>query len=66
MITDSFINLTEIPYSEHSSFTELEMFMKGMRIWCPRTAMTVNVGNDGKRKAMEEWIEKWRLDKLAG
>ncbi|ESZ92816.1 hypothetical protein SBOR_6803 [Sclerotinia borealis F-4128] len=46
-----------VPYSEHSSFRELTMFIMGLRI--EKVVPTVNVGSEVGRKKMKIWIERW-------
>ncbi|KAI9647369.1 DNA cross-link repair protein PSO2/SNM1 [Ciborinia camelliae] len=46
-----------VPYSEHSSFRELTMFVMGLRI--EKVVPTVNVGSEAGRKRMKMWIERW-------
>ncbi len=46
-----------VPYSEHSSFSELEHFVRALK---PRKVQpTVNVGNTDKRENMMLHINKW-------
>ncbi|KAM0332857.1 hypothetical protein ACHAPQ_005511 [Fusarium lateritium] len=46
-----------VPYSEHSSFRELAMFVMSLRI--EKVVPTVNVGSDQSRKRMKGWIDRW-------
>ncbi|KAJ8071158.1 hypothetical protein OCU04_001498 [Sclerotinia nivalis] len=46
-----------VPYSEHSSFRELTMFVMGLRI--EKVVPTVNVGSEIGRKRMKIWIDRW-------
>ncbi|QPC74834.1 hypothetical protein HYE68_005586 [Fusarium pseudograminearum] len=46
-----------VPYSEHSSFRELAMFLMTLRI--EKVVPTVNVGSEQSRKRMKGWIDRW-------
>ncbi|KAF4998466.1 hypothetical protein FGRMN_3155 [Fusarium graminum] len=46
-----------VPYSEHSSFRELAMFVMSLRI--EKVVPTVNVGSEQSRKRMKGWIDRW-------
>ncbi|RMZ89625.1 hypothetical protein DV736_g3161, partial [Chaetothyriales sp. CBS 134916] len=50
-----------VPYSEHSSFRELTMFVCALRI--NRVVPTVNVGSAASRDKMKAWIDKWDMEK---
>jgi DNA cross-link repair 1A protein len=50
-----------VPYSEHSSFRELAMFVCGLRI--ERIIPTVNIGSAKSREKMRAWVEKWNAEK---
>jgi DNA cross-link repair 1A protein len=50
-----------VPYSEHSSFRELAMFVCALRI--DRIIPTVNVGSAKSRERMRLWVEKWMAEK---
>lgn len=53
-----------VPYSEHSSFRELSMFVCGLRIG--RVVPTVNVGSAVGRERMRGWCERWEAEKRKG
>ncbi|KAK4148532.1 DNA repair metallo-beta-lactamase-domain-containing protein, partial [Chaetomidium leptoderma] len=46
-----------VPYSEHSSFRELALFVMALRI--ERVVPTVNVGSEAGRGRMRGWIDRW-------
>ena len=50
-----------VPYSEHSSFRELSMFVCALRI--ERVVPTVNVGSAKSRERMKVWCERWKKDR---
>ncbi|POR30877.1 DNA cross-link repair protein pso2/snm1 [Tolypocladium paradoxum] len=53
-----------VPYSEHSSFRELAMFLMCLRI--EKVIPTVNVGNQHSRKRMKGWIDRWTAERRRG
>lgn len=53
-----------VPYSEHSSFRELSMFVMGLRI--EKIIPTVNVGSEQSRKRMKAWIDRWTAERRKG
>ncbi|KOS18548.1 DNA cross-link repair protein pso2/snm1 [Escovopsis weberi] len=53
-----------VPYSEHSSFRELAMFVMSLRI--EKVVPTVNVGSQQSRKRMKGWIDKWMMERRKG
>lgn len=53
-----------VPYSEHSSFRELAMFLMCLRI--DKVIPTVNVGSKQSRKRMKGWIDKWTTERRKG
>lgn len=50
-----------VPYSEHSSFRELTMFVCALRI--EKVVPTVNVGSAKGRAAMRAWVERWMAER---
>lgn len=50
-----------VPYSEHSSFRELTMFVCALRI--EKVVPTVNVGSAAGRAKMKAWIERWMAER---
>ncbi len=53
-----------VPYSEHSSFRELALFLMSLRI--DKVIPTVNVGSDPSRKRMKAWIDRWLTERRKG
>ncbi|KAK2071256.1 hypothetical protein P8C59_005694 [Phyllachora maydis] len=53
-----------VPYSEHSSFRELAVFLMALRI--ERVVPTVNVGSEQSRKRMKGWIDRWIAERRKG
>ncbi|KAL7792983.1 DRMBL domain-containing protein [Trichoderma ceciliae] len=53
-----------VPYSEHSSFRELAMFVMSLRI--DKVIPTVNVGSEQSRKRMKGWIDRWMAERRKG
>ncbi|KAE9373219.1 DRMBL-domain-containing protein [Stipitochalara longipes BDJ] len=53
-----------VPYSEHSSFRELTMFVCALRI--EKVVPTVNVGSAATRAKMKSWIERWMAERRKG
>ncbi|KAM7221581.1 hypothetical protein V8F06_002972 [Rhypophila decipiens] len=53
-----------VPYSEHSSFRELAMFLMSLRI--ERVVPTVNVGSEQSRKRMKGWTDRWLTERRRG
>ncbi|KAM0332375.1 hypothetical protein ACHAQA_002652 [Verticillium albo-atrum] len=53
-----------VPYSEHSSFRELAMFVMALRI--EKVIPTVNVGSEPSRKRMKAWIDRWLAERRRG
>ncbi|KAJ1331227.1 DNA cross-link repair 1A protein [Microdochium nivale] len=53
-----------VPYSEHSSFRELTLFVMSLRI--DKVVPTVNVGSEPSRKRMKAWIDRWLSERRKG
>ncbi|KAI0113983.1 DRMBL-domain-containing protein [Nemania sp. FL0031] len=53
-----------VPYSEHSSFRELAMFLMALRI--EKVVPTVNVGSEVGRKRMKMWTDRWLSERRKG
>ncbi|KAJ8105310.1 hypothetical protein ONZ43_g7477 [Nemania bipapillata] len=53
-----------VPYSEHSSFRELALFLMTLRI--EKVVPTVNVGSDIGRKRMKMWTDRWLSERRKG
>jgi DNA cross-link repair 1A protein len=53
-----------VPYSEHSSFRELTIFVCALRI--EKVIPTVNVASAASRRKMKGWIEKWLMERRKG
>ena len=53
-----------VPYSEHSSFRELTMFVCALRI--EKVVPTVNIGSAATRAKMKAWIERWMAERRKG
>ncbi|KAI5926756.1 DRMBL-domain-containing protein [Camillea tinctor] len=53
-----------VPYSEHSSFRELALFLMALRI--EKVVPTVNVGSEVSRKRMKAWTDRWLAERRRG
>ncbi|KAI0196861.1 DRMBL-domain-containing protein [Astrocystis sublimbata] len=53
-----------VPYSEHSSFRELALFLMTLRI--EKVVPTVNVGSEVGRKRMKTWTDRWLMERRKG
>ncbi|KAI4868568.1 DRMBL-domain-containing protein [Hypoxylon rubiginosum] len=53
-----------VPYSEHSSFRELALFLMALRI--EKVVPTVNVGSEPGRRRMKGWIDRWLAERRKG
>ncbi|KAF9932275.1 hypothetical protein FBU30_008570 [Linnemannia zychae] len=62
--TSSTIKIYPVPYSEHSSFSELAGFVRSLNIH--KVIPTVGVGSDKGRHAMHEWFKRWEQERRQG
>ncbi|KAH9909178.1 DRMBL-domain-containing protein [Xylariomycetidae sp. FL2044] len=53
-----------VPYSEHSSFRELALFLMALRI--EKVVPTVNVGSEVGRRRMKGWTDRWVAERRKG
>ncbi|KAI0400526.1 DRMBL-domain-containing protein [Xylaria palmicola] len=53
-----------VPYSEHSSFRELALFLMALRI--DKVVPTVNVGSEASRRRMKSWTDRWLSERRKG
>ncbi|KAI0596994.1 DNA repair metallo-beta-lactamase-domain-containing protein [Biscogniauxia sp. FL1348] len=53
-----------VPYSEHSSFRELALFLMSLRI--DKVVPTVNVGSEVGRRRMKAWTDRWLAERRKG
>ena len=54
------VSLCSVPYSEHSSYSELRRFVKFLKLNSPKDIIpTVNVGNPQSREAMSKTFQQW-------
>ncbi|KAK7753251.1 DNA cross-link repair protein PSO2/SNM1 [Diatrype stigma] len=53
-----------VPYSEHSSFRELALFLMALRV--ERVVPTVNVGSEPGRRRMKAWTDRWLAERRRG
>lgn len=53
-----------VPYSEHSSFRELMLFIMALRI--EKVVPTVNVGSEPSRRRMKGWTDRWLAERRRG
>ncbi|KAI0396083.1 DRMBL-domain-containing protein [Xylariaceae sp. FL0594] len=53
-----------VPYSEHSSFRELALFLLALRI--EKVVPTVNVGSESSRRRMKAWTDRWVAERRRG
>lgn len=60
-ISDCFV--FEVPYSEHSSFSELKRFIKFLKLSSEHDIVpTVNVGNPEYRNQMKSFFRQWVIE----
>ncbi|ORZ39693.1 beta-lactamase-like protein [Catenaria anguillulae PL171] len=52
-----------VPYSEHSSFSELRGFVRGLQV--RKVVPTVGVGSAAMRAEMDKYLSEWQKDKWA-
>lgn len=58
------VSSLEVPYSEHSSYSELERFIKFLKLpSSDRIIPTVNVGNPSERSSMKKIFQGWIANK---
>ncbi|KAK0202728.1 DNA repair metallo-beta-lactamase-domain-containing protein [Desarmillaria ectypa] len=57
----SALQLYMVPYSEHSSFSELTCFAMSFQ-WTKMIA-TVNVSSENSRQKMAKWVQKWEAER---
>ncbi|KAK2606175.1 DNA cross-link repair protein PSO2/SNM1 [Conoideocrella luteorostrata] len=53
-----------VPYSEHSSFRELALFIMSLKI--EKVIPTVNIGSEQSRKRMKGWLDRWSSERKRG
>ncbi|CAJ2501991.1 Uu.00g048440.m01.CDS01 [Anthostomella pinea] len=53
-----------VPYSEHSSFRELALFLMALRV--ERVVPTVNVAKEATRARMKGWTDRWLAERRKG
>ena len=54
------ISICSVPYSEHSSYSELKRFVKFLKLKSAGDVIpTVNVGNPQSRAAMTQTFKSW-------
>lgn len=64
IVTNGSYSKLSIPYSEHSSFSELRRFVKFLRLKSADCIIpTVNVGSPTRRNAMKKCFQAWIHDK---
>ncbi|KAF9910940.1 DNA break repair nuclease [Linnemannia zychae] len=58
------VKIYPVPYSEHSSFSELAGFVRSLSIH--KVIPTVGVGSEKGRHAMNEWFKRWEQERRQG
>ncbi|KAG0285426.1 DNA break repair nuclease [Linnemannia gamsii] len=62
--TSATVKIYPVPYSEHSSFSELAGFCRSLNIH--KVIPTVGVGSEKGRHAMSEWFKRWEQERQQG
>ncbi|KAF9132266.1 DNA break repair nuclease [Mortierella sp. GBA39] len=62
--TSATVKIYPVPYSEHSSFSELAGFCRSLNIH--KVIPTVGVGSEQGRHAMNEWFKRWEQERRQG
>ncbi|KAF9580782.1 DNA break repair nuclease [Lunasporangiospora selenospora] len=62
--TSASVKIYPVPYSEHSSFSELAGFCRSLNI--SRIIPTVGVGSEKGRHMMEVWFKRWEQERQQG
>ncbi|KAF9091250.1 DNA break repair nuclease [Mortierella sp. AD031] len=62
--TSPTVKIYPVPYSEHSSFSELAGFCRSLNIL--KVIPTVGVGSEKGRHAMNEWFKRWEQERRQG
>jgi len=62
--TSATVKIYPVPYSEHSSFSELAGFVRSLNI--AKVIPTVGVGSEKGRHAMNEWFKRWEQERQQG
>ncbi|KAG0274986.1 DNA break repair nuclease [Linnemannia exigua] len=62
--TSATVKIYPVPYSEHSSFSELAGFVRSLNIH--KVIPTVGVGSEKGRHAMNEWFKRWEQERRQG
>ncbi|KAI8604837.1 DNA repair metallo-beta-lactamase-domain-containing protein [Dissophora ornata] len=62
--TSTTVKIYPVPYSEHSSFSELAGFVRSLNIL--KIIPTVGVGSEKGRHTMHEWFKRWEDERRQG